>query len=1187
MSRLDLKTLLAETTAAQNRAANPRASAWVSANAGTGKTHVLTSRVLRLLLDGTEPQHILCLTFTKAAATEMSTRVFKRLAEWASASEEKLHRALEDLLDRPAASEEAERARQLFAQAIETPGGLKVQTIHAFCERLLQRFPLEAGVPVGFTVLDEAHARALMREAIDTTLRKAAEARRHPQLNAALNTIVAHAADDRFDQMLGAMIAKRDWLDTVRPERVSGVASFAGAETRYRTALGVRKGITLANVFADIAALLPADVRHRAITALSGGTANDMKAAERLKDAALATDDAATAEALGAFFLTSEGEPRKSLMTKKTAAQYPDLDAALIKAQNRFIELDEERRALETLEVSLALIRLADDVHTAYAAEKARRAALDYDDLITKAALLLTDDVRGVPQWVHFKLDGGLRHILVDEAQDTSPTQWRVVAGLAADFFSDSAGHGDGVRTIFAVGDEKQSIYGFQGAAPHMLAEVGRSFAANARAVDHRWHAVPLTLSFRSAPPVLSAVDAVFADPVRTPGLTWTGEAIRHQPHRVGHAGLVEIWEPEAPAEAADTDAFMPLEERPAASAASRLAARIGDQIKHWLATRERLESQDRPIEAGDILILVRRRGLLAPALIAALKQRDIQVSGADRMALEQQIAIQDLMAVGEVVLLPENDLAVASVLKSPLIGLDDDDLLRFAPGRKGSLWSALLAAADAGDARLGAAAEIVKQWRRSADFRPPFEFYAELLDGAEGGRAKLIARLGPEAADAIDEFMNLALRYDEAEPPSLQGFLDLLGQSRREIKRDLEHGGNQVRVMTVHGAKGLEAPIVFLPDTCSTRSGGALGGLVELSDAIGEAGGAHPVVWPAPKGSSRVRAIADARRRDSAEEAKERNRLLYVALTRARDRLYVCGYDGRKARPADCWYELIRTGLADCLTETCDPEGRAILRLAAPQTVPAAARKSDPGLDTMPEPLPEWAHRKAPREPALAIPIAPSRLAPLDIDTDGEPIEPSTVPADRPPRARASDTAIGGENRFLRGTLTHALLQYLPTCPPDGWSRAAAAFLEARGRALPQRVRTSIIKETIAVLRDPNFAPVFGPRSRAEVAIVAEIPPLGGTGAPLRIAGQIDRLVETSDGILIVDYKTNRPPPRDLAEVPPAYVHQLAAYRIAVQSAFGATNVRAALLWTDGPRLMELPEQFLERAKSAFFTPN
>jgi len=1184
MSVANLEQLLRDTTAAQNSAADPAASAWVSANAGTGKTHVLTSRVLRLLLAGTKPERILCLTFTKAAATEMSTRVFKRLAEWASASDQTLHKALHDLLGSAPSDDQLLRARQLFALAIETPGGLKVQTIHAFCERLLQRFPLEAGVPPGFTVLDDAQAIALMREATDTTLAAAADQRGGP-LHRALTTVVAYAADERFDQILGAMIAKRDWLDAARPDITRGELSFDKAEARYRAALGIRKDLALDDVLATISALLPSDVRSRAITALSGGSTADKDGADRLRAVVSALNAKEEAEALVTFFLTGDGDKRKSLVTKPTAVANPGLKEQLEAAQERFIALDEQRRALETLDATLALLHLAHDVRNIYAALKARRAALDYDDLIMKAAVLLTGEVGGVPQWVHYKLDGGLSHILVDEAQDTSPVQWRVVAGLAEEFFSDSAGHGDGLRTVFAVGDEKQSIYGFQGAAPHKLAEVGTDFAARARTADQRWHAVPLTLSFRSTPPVLAAVDAVFADQNRTPGVTFGGGEIRHQPHRQGHAGLVEIWEPEAPAPTEEADAYKPLDERVAASPASRLAARIAEQIRHWLDTGERLESEDRPIEAGDILILVRRRGTLAPALIAALKQRDIPVSGADRMALEQQIAIQDLMAVGDVVLLPEDDLALASVLKSPLIGLDDDDLLRFAPGRKGALWSALLAAADAGDARLAEAAAVVKQWRRSADFRPPFEFYAELLDGPAGGRANLIARLGPEAADAIDEFMSLALRYDEAEPPSMQGFLDVLRTGRREIKRDLEHGGNQVRVMTVHGAKGLEAPIVFLPDTCSTQSGGVRGGLIEIDDDASPAAGARPVVWPM-KGAGRVAAIADARAREAGEETAERNRLLYVALTRARDRLYVCGYDGKNARPPACWYELVTTGLTDHLVEAEDAKGLTVRRLAEPQCVAPKARKSDPGLDTAPAALPEWVNRRAPREPAPAVPIAPSRLAPLDIDAEGEPHEPTPPTDSRAPRAGRSSGAIGGENRFLRGTLTHALLQYLPTCPLEGRKRAAEAFLDVRAQALPPRVRASIVRETLAVLTDAAFAPVFGPRSRAEVGIVAEIRP-PTAGPPLRIAGQIDRLVELEDEILIVDYKTNRPPPRDLAEVPRAYVHQLAAYCIAVERAFAVARVRAALLWTEGPRLMELPTPMLEVAKRELFTPN
>ncbi len=535
------------------------------------------------------------------------------------------------------------------------------------------------------------------------------------------------------------------------------------------------------------------------------------------------------------FFLTAGGEPRKSLMTKSTAARHPDLDTALTRAQGRFVALDAERRALIAADATIALLRLADVARTDYAARKARRAALDYEDLIVKAAALLTgqgDDPAGAAQWVLYKLDEGLDHILVDEAQDTSPTQWRVIRGLAEEFFADSAGH-SGTAPHGVRGRRREAIdlrvpgrgaaharrkrHPLRGPRPRRLARLERRLA---HALVPHDDARPRRRrrGLRRSRVARPASRASWAHCVTNPPARAMPASSRSGKRNCSRPAI-------------DADTFMPTDERTAPSTAVRLAGRIADTIKHWLQTKARLESEDRPIRAGDILILVRRRASFAPAMIAALKQRDIPVSGADRMQLDGQIAVQDLIAVGDVLLLPEDDLALACVLKSPLIGLDDDDLLRVAPNRPGALWSALLEAARKGDARLATAAETIKRWRKRADFMPPFEFYAELLD-ADGGRAKLLARLGAEAADAIDEFLNLALVYDEDAPPSLQGFLDSLRQRQRVIKRDLEHGGNQVRVMTVHGAKGLEAPIVFLPDTCSSRSGGAQGGLVTLANA-------------------------------------------------------------------------------------------------------------------------------------------------------------------------------------------------------------------------------------------------------------------------------------------------------------------------------------------------------------------
>ncbi len=558
--------------------------------------------------------------------------------------------------------------------------------------------------------------------------------------------------------------------------------------------------------------------------------------------------------------------------------------------------------------------------------------------------------------------------------------------------------------------------------------------------------------------------------------------------------------------------------------------------------------------------------------MVSALKARGIAVAGSDRLVLTDQIAVQDLMALGDVLTLPEDDLALAAVLKSPLLGLDDDDLLALAPKRQGSLWQELMARAPASP-RLRAVAETLRRWRARADQVPPFELYAGLIDG-EGGRARMLARLGAEAADALDEFLNLALAYDEAAPPSLQGFLSWLRQGRREIKRDMEQGRDEVRVMTVHGAKGLEAPIVFLPDTCSTKSGRWPGSLLKLDDAERPINTPAPVLWPV-KGTSGLAPVQLAKQAVARSETEERNRLLYVALTRARDRLYVAGFENGTAPPADCWYSLIKDSLADTLHEAKAADGTTVWRIESVQTAKPDSTRKEAQSSSASLPLPAWAKQPAPKEPLITMPLVPSKLAPLETDAIGEPVERRNGRLDEP--AILSPAALAEDSRFLRGTATHALLEHLPTLPAERWEKAADNFLASRAAQLPAKMRKAIAAETLTVLRDPAFAPLFGPDSRAEVAIVAEVEHPDGTGPALRLAGKIDRLVQDGNSILIVDYKTNRPPPSDPAGVADAYLLQLAAYRLAVARIFAQSLVRAAILWTDGPRIMEIPQEQLD----------
>ena len=1171
----DIAAVRASTNRAQADAADPQASVWVNANAGTGKTHVLTLRVLRILLTGTPPERILCLTYTKAAAAEMSKRIFERLGNWATASDKDLTPVLREITGTDPTAKELNFARTLFTRAIETPGGLKIQTIHAFAERLLQRFPLEAGVPPGFKILDDEKGKELKARAIEATLLDATASRTAP-LAKALETAIRYASDANFDTLLSKAITERAWLDAASRFDLGGVPDdFAAAEAYLRRTFGVRQKVTALQIETERAGVLPeADLRTLRDHLATGG-ATDVKHSAKITEALAQQGASQRGTVLADYLLTDGGDgKRKSLMSKALGDGRGDLLVLAQSAQDRCFDLTAELRALALTDATAALYRLAGAVLQRYTDAKAAAGTLDFDDLIQKTTSLLSTSSQA--EWVLFKLDGGLDHILVDEAQDTSPEQWAIIEGLAREFFSGSGARQD-VRTVFAVGDEKQSIYSFQGAAPEKFAEVGRRIEAMTRDAGALWRRVPLNLSFRTVQPVLDAVDDVFKSSSTTPGLTTQAQTIEHIASRFGQSGRIEIWQTEKPGDVTPASPWLPLDDSAERAPANQLAERIAATIKGWLDTGTMLAPEGRPIRAGDVLILVRKRNPFAVPMVAALKARGIPVAGSDRIALTDQIAVQDLLALGDFLTLPEDDLALAAVLKGPMFDFDDDDLLEIAHGRASkTLWRAFLAASSK-KSKYKPAAETLKRWRSKADFTPPFEFFSSVLD-RDGARSKMLHRLGPEAADAIDEFLDLALAYDDANPPSLTGFLANLRAADREVKRDMDHARNEVRVMTVHGAKGLEAPIVFLPDTCSTMTGDGAGTkLLKLPDAARPEGTPPPVIWQI-KGTSRIAPIQAATRAKDARDSEERNRLLYVAITRARDQLYVCGFEGKSGRTEGCWYDLIFDSLASRFDKIDAGNGSFIWRLETPQLASPEAAKPSHSDAHVSKPLPPFAQRRANAEPQLSVPLAPSRLEPYAPHSEGKPLlAPRSAREPSLDQGLPSPSALVANNRFLRGTITHALLQYLPEIAEAERRAAATGFVAKRGASLPAKARISIVQETLAVLGSTDFAPLFSTASRAEVPISTVIPrPNNVKGPALRLTGQIDRLLITPSDVMIIDYKTNRPPPLQLSAVAPAYLYQLAAYALALQEIYPGHRLRAALLWTDGPRLMEIPEDIL-----------
>lgn len=1157
----------------QSSAADPLKSVWVGASAGTGKTKVLIDRVLRLMLpragmppeSATRPDKILCLTFTKTAAAEMSNRIYKKLGDWAVMADEKLKEELLSLMGEKPSEETQHAARRLFARVLDTPGGLKIMTIHSFCQSVLKRFPIEAGLPPHFELMDEQSAIEYLERCLHDII---AEAKQDPSSNlaAAFSRLVLHVNAEDMKDLMSKIMGKRSQLSRIlcgHGDKEGDAKKTVAAVYKH---LGLKPGDTEEDLLAASGNIGAEEEKalKEALRALLQGSVTDQKKAAAMQPWLEQKDRRGTLYYAyrGAFF-TQKGEIVKSLATKKVQEISPDIVDVMYREAERLQAVHEKLRAVKLAGLNAALLAVASQMVGRYEQYKRSTDRLDFDDLIIKTCELLSE--KDMVSWVLYKLDEGIDHILVDEAQDTSPYQWRVIEALSLEFFAGS-GTRDTQRTLFVVGDEKQSIFSFQGAEPKKFFEMQSFFGEKVREVQDGWE-VLLEHSFRSTRAVLDIVDATFADEAVRQGVVGhAGREVRHVAWREGQAGMVELWPLVRPNIRDEAAAWqMPVEIEPGDNAASRLARKIAQTVQGWLESGEMLPSKNRPVRAGDILVLVQSRGAIVELLMRALKEAGVEVAGIDRMTLTEEIAVMDLLALARFALLPRDDLVLATLLKSPLIGLDEDGLYALAHGRGNkSLWDCLR------DDRPEIAGYL-HEWVRKAGKATPYEFFAEALntrcfaDDVSGRRA-FYGRLGTEIHDALDEFLNSSLHYEQSHTPSLQKFVEWFMRGETQIKREQEqHKFDQVRIMTVHASKGLQAPIVFLPDTAKKLHDHNRGRIRLIWPPENEQGEKGVPLW-----SPREEFDADiyARVRDDAREGQEQEyrRLLYVALTRAEDRLYVCGYQTKRKPPEDCWHSVVSRAfpkeaaplpfVVDGLPMT-DEEGETLFarRHAHAQEAPPEKQKqeAEKADNAAPQPLPEWINAEPEQEPEPSIPLAPSK--------PGE-----DEPAVKGPLAGDEDY------RYRRGIIVHQILEILPQLPEDRWEKALFAYLSRPALGMEEEARKALAKEILAVLKHPEFAPIFGAGSRAEAPVT------GIAGANKVLSGQMDRLLVTQDEVLVVDYKTNRPPPDKVENVHVAYLKQMAAYRAVMKSIYPGRPIKCALLWTDGPRLMPLPEKLLEK---------
>ncbi len=1105
-------------TQRQVDAANPRTSTWLSANAGSGKTRVLTDRVARLLLEEVSPQNILCLTYTKAAAAEMQNRLFQRLGAWAMMADDDLRAELLALgVDRQIDGAELKKARTLFARAIETPGGLKIQTIHSFCAGVLRRFPLEAQVSPQFREMEDRAAEILRAEVVDDIVMG-------PQAGV-VHGLLTHFTGSELDRFTAEIAGKREYFLT-EPDY--------GA---LHETLGVPEGMTVEKLRDDI---FDAQLLTQFVDACAAGSTNDIKAANALRPILGGTQ--APHDILAVFeniFLTGEGAKSPfsakigTLPTKATRAANEELIAEIEPLMGRVEDMRPYRLGFLALERTKALYDFARVFVPAYEARKLSMGALDFDDLIRKAKALLTD--RDVAQWVLFRLDGGIDHILVDEAQDTSPTQWSVIEQLTQEFATGEGARMDRARTVFVVGDKKQSIYSFQGADPAAFDQMKAHFKGAHEAIGKPFEVTSLDHSFRSSQAILSVVDQTFIGD-RAEGMD---DTLTHIAFKENMPGRVDLWPVIEKSTTEDNrEWFKPVDEPSATDHTVLMAQRVAEQIKYMVAHETIPEEigntgqyNRRRITEGDFLILVQRRSELFAEIIRACKAADLKIAGADRLRVGAELAVKDLAAVLRFLALPEDDLSLAAALRSPLFGWTEQDLFTLAHHRPENsfLWEALRNSTHA------ETLAIMNDLRSKSDFLRPYDLIERILTRHDG-RRRLLARLGPEAEDGIDALLAQALAYESTGVPSLTGFLSWMETDDLEVKRQMESQGDRIRVMTVHGAKGLEAPIVILPDTAKRD--------VKVNQELLPAG--DHLIWKTPAKSSAPSVVA-LRDEVIAKQTRERMRLLYVAMTRA-EKWLIVGAAGDVGEGDASWYNIV----ADGMTRRGDYDamlGDMPLR-----------RVSE--LDWDAPPLAE------------VIPVHPEEVTPPAFGDLPVPTSPKTIAPSELPGAKIIDGDPAGddiEDALDRGTQIHLLLEHLPMI--------AQEKRRAVGLQLLQSDDASLVEEVIALINQPDLAWLWDADALTEVVVTADIPGLG------RIHGAIDRLIIGPDTITAIDYKSNRLVPEKPEDTPLGLQRQLAAYDHALRQIYPDHAIKTAILWTHNGHLTVLPQQHLHEALNTITT--
>ena len=855
-------------------ASDPENSVFVSASAGTGKTKVLTDRFLRLMLSGVKPTNILCITFTKAAANEMLERIKKRLQKWTLIDDNTLEEDLYILIKSTVTKEHITIAKSLYNTFLYDIERIKITTIHAFCMMVLKKFPET------YSEKHEIITTFKQQVLFDRVSKKIFSAQNEAIIQDSIDLLGKHFEHNSIIERIKSVIySKTNFFNYL--EQFDSIVSLIKDIYLEHNALFGQCYTQLLKSFIQKINLKKDSVD----CILNANEKIGFKLCHWLnKDEPFKISN--FLEYIH-IFLKEDGNRKTRLVKKAFTEARPSIYKMLLEEQDNVYNFFIQYKNQLTAQINQSFIILINYFLTIYSKYKTNQKYLEYDDIILNTIELLNNSENA--QSVLYDIDITIDHILIDEAQDTNQLQWRLIQAVSNDFFSGNSTEKQ--KTIFIVGDYKQSIYGFQGATPSIFENIKTQYKQQVLNSGNNWQEIDMQTSFRTTQPVLDLVNQTFSKKKDSllKGLAQTPFNIEHKAFRAGDGYATNLPITKRNKDKKNNTKWaIPKTDQSSQCIESETAIGIINKVEELINSNKNLHGHDKQITPGSIMILVRKRSKVMYKIISECKKRNIPIENKDKLFANDNLIIQDILSLLKFILLPNDDLNLAGLLKTPIIGINEGELFQLAYNRQGtSLWQHIQQSKPAFHDYL----------LSLVDFYQHNTVYDLILKVMyQDNKIKEFSkRLGNEAADVICSFIEYITNFETTTPNfTLQKFIYELECSNVQLQSS-NNNSDSIKIMTIHGSKGLQSPIVFLADSASSEQS-PNESIFYHNNKIYFSNSRH----------LNSLTLEEVKKEAKELDKSENLRLLYVAMTRAEDELYLCGWENNKLDKS--WYAIIES---------------------------------------------------------------------------------------------------------------------------------------------------------------------------------------------------------------------------------------------------------------------------------------